>query len=103
MQEKITDEKTDENKYYTMIATAHKIDNRWIALPSLTVDFFIGAMVPNENHIRENLVPFKEGTNTDNLKENQIIYGRVIDCYDENGKMNLEFKLLDEDGKKHMI
>lgn len=85
-----------------MLATAHKIDDKWVALPELEVDVFFGLMVPNQTYIRENAIPFKQGTNTDNLKENQIVYGRVIHVCDENRNMTMVFKLVNKDGKSYM-
>jgi hypothetical protein len=85
-----------------MIATTHFINNKWVALPSLTVDFFIGKMQPNEYHITENCIAFVQNTDTSTLVENQIVYGCVHYKYDEYGNEYELFEIKDYDGKSHI-
>lgn len=85
-----------------MLATAHKLDGNWVAVPPLSCDFFFGILSPNEQYIREKHIPFKAGTKTDNLKENQIIFGKAYNCHEVNTKPMQEFELLDENGKNYL-
>jgi hypothetical protein len=85
-----------------MIATSHFINNKWVALPSLTVDFFIGKLQPNEHHITNNCIAFIQNTDTSTLKENQIIYGCIHYKHDEYCNEYQVFEIKDVDGESHI-
>ena len=85
-----------------MIATVHLLNKKWVALPILTLDFFAGTMQPNEHHINYNCIAFIQNTDTSTLKENQIIYGRIHNKYDEYDNEYQVFEIKDLDGESHI-